>query len=85
MYHMLQFDPYGGRPPRLSIVCGWRWDHIHAGDGLDVLVCGVQVSGRAEYTAGGEYFGTFAGWYLTRDDDQGWCPLVPGMQARRSA
>jgi hypothetical protein len=46
-----------------------------------VLIVGQWVAGRIEYSHGSEKPG-YVGWYFC-GGGHGWCPLVPGMVARR--
>jgi hypothetical protein len=55
---------------------------LRCGEPLRVLVAGQWVSGRVEYSQGGALPG-YGGWYLCDYAGDGWCPLVPGMLARR--
>ena len=77
--------PLGHRLP--VFVCG-RWGlsidgevGLHAGEPVDVLIAGPWVSGRVEYSHGSEKPG-YVGWYIC-GGGRGWCPLAPGMVARR--
>ena len=45
-----------------------------------MLIAGQWLAGRIEYSPGG--LAGYVGWYL-RGDGLGWCPVVPGMTARR--